>query len=1057
MSIGATRARLRPPRSGRPGIVRPRLAGTVEALTSPVLVIDAEAGYGKSTAADLITAGRRRAWFGLAPVDRDPLVFLESLVRAVRLAAGVPPDDPIGDLDPATGVAWPRMLDALLDLFEELTDPPEYLVLDDYHLVEGSPVDAVLGRLVEHRPPDLQIVVTTRLHLRAASWTRQRAYGELQTLGRSALAFDADEVTEYFGREFAVALTPFQARWLIDETEGWPIALSLLGQHLRDHDLSVDASISEMPDSRDEIFAYLGDQVFRNQPAYIRAFLLAICGLEVLEGDVCGAVASCSPQSAAGLLAELEQRGLFCTREDGVTYRLHQLFRDFLDSQLDDDSRRTFAVRAAAHYRRVGRPELAAVHAARAGLLGMAAADADDVRRRLLEAGQHFTLLAISDSLGEEALDAYPTLRIGRSHALRMASRYREALWEAERARGLLEAGPGENARTAPALTAIVQVHLDTVEPRLARPALAQLGRLEPQLPPEARRQWHAMVAENHVNAGSLREAGRLLEELTDLDAGLDLGNVLVRLVIRRGELHRGRAILEARSHGTAAKVPRAHREQAALLAWINGLLGYGEEAERQARLGIHLGSDLRSPIITCVCQGRLGLAQLCRSPNEPEEAVESFRASLATAEQMDLPRFRAEPLIGLTISAHRTGDTTTTMRCAHQALEILDLAGDAYMYAMATLAVGVALAEQGNPDATIWLARARAQSAGCGDAYLPLLADQWLGLLALRAGRTAEFAQYAGAALNATSRLSLDDIWVDAPWLGVTSPAARSDWLAAARQVPEVGEYAGYLGSRIVAPTREALPVPPGRRTPTLRIQTLGRFAVLRDGEEIPARAWTRRKAMQILWLLVTSERHSLRREEIIDQLWEYPTDSVLRQFRVCLHALHTALEPERSSREDTHFVRSADDRLWLDPATVQIDLDEFRRLARAGVEQPGDAGLAATLAALDLYDGPFLADAPYFDPVVATREAVAATYRDLVLTAAHALCDRGEYLRAASVGRRGVERDPYHEGAYRSMATAYLAAGDTAAAVRIQEQCRRRMHDDLGISIDWDLDVTS
>ncbi|MFC7756444.1 hypothetical protein [Tsukamurella soli] len=756
-------------------ISRPRLLGLVGAMTSPVLVIDAEAGYGKSTAADLITAGSRRAWLGLAVTDRDPLVFLEDLGRAMQIPVSVPVGDLPVDAGRATAIGWPRLLDGFLDMFEELANPPEYLILDDYHLIEGSPVDAVVGQLIEHRPPDLQIIVVTRLHLRARTWTLQRAYGELRTVGRVALAFDPAEVTDYFRQEFSILLTPVQAHRLIDETEGWPIALSLLGQHLRDHDLSIDALIGEMPDSRDEIFMYLGDQFFRNQPDHIRRFLLAICGLEVLEADVCGAVVDCAPEVAAALLLELEYRGLFCTREDGITYRLHQLFREYLYTQLDDDARRMFAVRAAAHFRRTGRPELAALHAARAGLFERAAADVDAAHRRLLEAGQHVTLLAISDSLGEEALDAHPMLRVARSHALRMACQYHAALREAERARALLVAGSGGDARSAPALAAIAQVHLDTVEPRLARPALERIGRHAELLTEDARRQWRVMVAENLVNAGEYvsREAGRPLDELADLDPGPDLDNVLVRSVIRRGELHRGRAILEVGRHATEAKAPRAHREQDALLAWINGLLGYGEEAERHARLGIRLGADLHSPIITCVCQGRLGLAQLCRSPQEPAAAVESFRAALATAEQIDLPRFRAEPLIGLTVSAHRCGDDAETMRYAHQALEVLDAAGDAYLYSMATLAAGVALAEQGNPRASAWLTDARSRAAACGDAYLPLLADQWLGVLALRTRQQDAFARHASAALNATSRLSLDELWVNSP--GSVSPRPRS------------------------------------------------------------------------------------------------------------------------------------------------------------------------------------------------------------------------------------------------------------------------------------------
>lgn len=62
------RTRLRPPRPVAARIARPRAAAAfAEAADVPLVCVEADAGYGKTTLVDAVTTGAHRAWYALTP------------------------------------------------------------------------------------------------------------------------------------------------------------------------------------------------------------------------------------------------------------------------------------------------------------------------------------------------------------------------------------------------------------------------------------------------------------------------------------------------------------------------------------------------------------------------------------------------------------------------------------------------------------------------------------------------------------------------------------------------------------------------------------------------------------------------------------------------------------------------------------------------------------------------------------------------------------------------------------------------------------------------------
>ena len=1046
---------MRVPRPRDDLINRPRLEDTLDRVRSyPVVLVEADAGYGKTTAALVLARRCVHAWYALTTADKDPAVFLAHLVAAVDGACpGVAAEVATRVSPEFAADIWPAVVDAVTQAIDDRLESDAYLVLDDFHLVDEPAVRAIVERLVDRLPVRLHLVITARRRPSLPSLLRWRAGGDLATVARVDLAFAADEVIDFCRLRFGLAMTKGQAEVMAEETEGWPIAVQLLAQHLRESGIGVETLVSRLPEGRQEIFGYLSDQVLGRLPSRIRDFLTASAHLRLLDAAVCAAVTG--DDDAAEMLDAVAASGLFCTPDGEGRYRLHHLFRDLLRSQASDGTRLRCHRRAAQHFREKGDLEGAVYHELEADDVASAAADLSALGSEMLRTGRYVTLLDWSERIPSDVRSRFPALLVQRSHALRLRSRYREAINEARLGTRLADE-VNDPFGLFEALAAETLVYLDTVQPARAYPLLVAMGRSLGRLGAEQRHRWWSLVAENRLNEGRLDLASGAYPRAAQ--PGRDAPSPPIRLLVRRGELQRALVALDTGNVDSHQRTPRSHRERDAILAWTHALLGNATDAEQHARRGIAVADQLRSPIVACVCKSRLGHAHLTGEGADPERAKEVYTEALRTAELIDVPRFRAESLIGLVVVAGRLGDSGGVWRHGFAALEVLESAGDRYLAALARLAIGGAAVELGHPDADSWLAAADHGAMRCGDAYVPTLARLWRARLALGRDDIEQFAHHAAAALSVIRERGLEDVLVRSPWLGIGGYTARRDWLMAAARIPLWREYAVYLKSRLRREDIAGQSVPDDAAGPApIRVHCLGSMVVHRHGEEVDERVWGRRKAKELLALLCARERHSITREEAVAALWpDVQLEPGAVRFRVALHALNDALEPDRPARTPTRFVHATTDRVMLDQK-VQVDVDEFQRLAQLVRNEPDPARARELgLLAVDLYRGPFLADSPYLEWALQTRTQLAESFADLAIRVAELELEsrEGDAGQAAQLARRVLEDDPYREAAYRLVARALLAQGDTAAAHQVWKACRARLVSELDVEPTWCLD---
>jgi len=361
--------------SPRPQIVsRLRLLERLdEGLTAghKLILIAAPAGFGKTTlvSAWLTSSGRRAAWLSLDEGDSDLNRFLTYLIAAVQTVVAGTGDRVSAALQSPQPPPTETLLTALLNEFAII--PEDFvLVLDDYHLMDTAAVELALAFLVEHLPPQMHLVITTRKdpQLPLSRW---RARGQLTELHAADLRFTSAEVADFLDRQLGLPLTAEDIAVLETRTEGWIaglqlVALALQGTPATRQQLDVSSFIRSFTGTHRFILDYLVEEVLSRQSERTRSFLLQTAILDRLSGSLCTAVTG--DEDSRGMLQTLERGNLFVVPLDDERrwYRYHHLFAEVLQQRLVETQPERITDlhrRASVWYTQNGLPEAAIHHA----------------------------------------------------------------------------------------------------------------------------------------------------------------------------------------------------------------------------------------------------------------------------------------------------------------------------------------------------------------------------------------------------------------------------------------------------------------------------------------------------------------------------------------------------------------------------------------------------------------------------------------------------------------------------------------------------------------------
>jgi LuxR family maltose regulon positive regulatory protein len=394
-------------------------------------LISAPAGFGKTTLVSewAIGCDRKVAWLSLDEADSDPIRFLIYFVAAIRTVAPDIGEELLRALQDPQPLAVEGILTALLNEIATIS-VDIVLVLDDYHLIDAKAIDDAITFLIEHLPPQMRLVITTREdpHLPLA---RLRARGQLTELRATDLRFTPSEAAGFL-QTMSLNLSPEDIQTLETRTEGWIAGLQLAAIALR----SLIAAPTQPPSQGRQdapgfirafagdhryIMDYLVEEVLQHQPASVRSFLLQTAILDQLSGPLCAAVTG--QEDSHSRLEALERGNFFIIPLDDQRrwYRYHHLFAQVLYAHLLAEQPDLISVlhrRASEWYEQQGSTPDAIRHALADKDFERAARLVEMAAPAMHKSRQEAALLGWFRALPEELLRFRPVLSNGYAGAL---------------------------------------------------------------------------------------------------------------------------------------------------------------------------------------------------------------------------------------------------------------------------------------------------------------------------------------------------------------------------------------------------------------------------------------------------------------------------------------------------------------------------------------------------------------------------------------------------------------------------------------------------------------
>ena len=427
----------------RPDLIsRPRLLerlneglGPNHGFACKLVLVSGQPGSGKSTLLSEWAAGvgQPLAWISLDEGDNDLVRFLVYVIAALRTIHPDMGEGVLGTLHSlaTAGILTQSAMEAVLtSLINEIASEPEpfIFVLDDYHLIRAEPIHKAVTFLLDHLPPQVHLVISTREDP-PLPLARLRSRSELNEIRTADLRFTVDEASEFLNARMGLELQAEDVATLEKRTEGWIVGLQMAAISMQEQSAARRHEfVAAFAGDDRYVVDYLVEEVLGRQPESIRRFLVQTSILERLSGPLCDAVVSGETKTDEDMVSDdsqsilewLERANLFVVPLDGRRewYRYHHLFADLLRQRMQRTQPGQIAAlhsRASEWYGEQGFVAEATAHAMTGQDWERAARLIEQNAWKLLSRGETTTLRGWLDGLPDGLM--YERPRLGLVHA----------------------------------------------------------------------------------------------------------------------------------------------------------------------------------------------------------------------------------------------------------------------------------------------------------------------------------------------------------------------------------------------------------------------------------------------------------------------------------------------------------------------------------------------------------------------------------------------------------------------------------------------------------------
>jgi DNA-binding SARP family transcriptional activator len=238
-------------------------------------------------------------------------------------------------------------------------------------------------------------------------------------------------------------------------------------------------------------------------------------------------------------------------------------------------------------------------------------------------------------------------------------------------------------------------------------------------------------------------------------------------------------------------------------------------------------------------------------------------------------------------------------------------------------------------------------------------------------------------------------------------------------------------------------------KATPDITAHLLGALRVA--FQDRPVEIWSSGRGRAVFEYLLVNHQSKVRRDRLMSMFWpEVTSEAARNSLNVAIHGLRQSL---RAAVGDTPVVIHQDQSYFIEPnLDIWVDTEVFEEQLKAAHEHLANAELVKAEAAFEaatwLYQGEFLADDPYEEWAMVTREHLRLCYLDALDRLSSLRLNSGDYAACVAVCLKLLGCDSCREDAHCRLMRCYSRQGQVQLAIRQYHSCVTALRTELGVA---------
>ena len=922
------------------------------------------------------------------------------------------------------------MVTNLINLALELADHT-YIFIDDLHFLRLDGVKDLqsVHMLLRFLPDKVHLLAGTRNET-PFPVNRLRLEEQIVELEEEDLLLNHDDMKKFVSQT-GIEIEQPALNWLMQVTDGWIAGICLMLYWAKEskHAFTEHAHIPPLHDYLNEIFAQI--------PTKIREFLLKTCIFETISPEICDQYLDITDSQQ--ILDELVEQRLLTYRHEGegvLSYKYHNILRDFFLSQLDSATRNVYNLRLAEVYRQRGMIEAEITHMIAAGKDQEAIELIKKEAPRIMASSDVNLLHAWLDALEENGAFEDPLLNLYRGNIAEIQGHLEKAqIYYLKAEPGLKAMGDMKNW-----ITVRIQIAGIYWWKEAFHETLKVCEETLPYVNEESKQSLVGLYNLMGSSSIAVKERARGIDYLLKArefahqnDDSNGEAWILNNLAFG-GYFPQGRLMEAIETYIEALKIFRQIKnKQGTALVFTN--LGYihlimnelkqaqelFDEAEK-----IYLEmNNVRSVRSVWILQCNLQLAQ--RNWVRTKEVLQKIEESLAKPSQT---------------SNFQQGQFAMTCAMYYREQDVFDKAEE-------------------------WMAQAGKYLESCADVTYFLLEFRLQAVnLLLKRELYAEAIKVATEVVEEATKEGFELLKTEARLLLAVGHKYEHgnvpNDILKPLSGPLGGQYA-FLKQRyahLEVGIGEILPLNQHNIginviEQPVRIHFLREFLVYNQGKKLSAKDWSNRKALDLLKYLLLQHNNWVRQEDILESFWpESDVERGKQTLYVALYTIRRTWDPDLQKSKESKLIQTKRGMYHIQlPPPYWIDIEAFNDFFTEGMrfhrERRFSKAQEFLLEAKKLYTGDFLPENLYDEWTLTYREDCLQNYLQVLTTLAGIDGDNGDYAGALDLLYQALAKNQFQDSVHELIIRYLLKLGRVNEAIQHFREFDELYEDELGVGM--------